>query len=234
MGENGICELDFEDITLTAEKTQYYKRLETLTYSSIVDKEVGYSRRYAQLSGIDPRVYITTADASSKVEGEMEIADHCAPTAGTNMLIYLTLEKYPGLNVTDENFKDAFILMYEQMGTKPKVGTYVSNAATGYENVIRSMGITKMFAEIHRSVTFYQAMDCMDDGAVHLSLRNSQIYGDHGVLGVGYISFIHSSGWVSNYYQIVDGWYDDQYRYVNHSLGIDCIHVIDLVFVDNE
>ena len=43
------------------------------------------------------------------------------------------------------------------------------------------------------------------------------------MLATGYITFPHSSGWVSRYYQIIDGWYNDDYRYVNHSLGVELL-----------
>lgn len=60
--------------------------------------------------------------------------------------------------------------------------------------------------------------------AVLVSLDSSQIYEDHAVIGTGYITFAHSSGWQSKYLQIFDQW-NYNLRYVNYQLGINYIIV---------
>jgi hypothetical protein len=58
-------------------------------------------------------------------------------------------------------------------------------------------------------------------------LDDSQIYDDHFVIGTGYITFAHASGWQSRYIQIFDQW-DTTLKYVNYSLGIDFISVLEI------
>ena len=45
------------------------------------------------------------------------------------------------------------------------------------------------------------------------------------MVGLGYVFFTHSTGWVSKYYKIVDGLTAD-IRYVHSSLGIDHINLV--------
>lgn len=111
-------------------------------------------------------------------------------------------------------------------------GIYYKDVATGIEDVLRNRGLTNASVSIYKDVNWYAAMSCIDKRPVYRSLKGSEIYSDHGVLGVGYISFTHSTGWVSKYFQIADAW-ESTYHYVNYSLGIDEIRLLEVSFGGN-
>lgn len=125
------------------------------------------------------------------------------------------------------SWQSVFIDLYTAMGTTNS-GTYDINVAPAYQSVLRSYGYNNATASYQYSASWSQVTTGLNSCAVHLCLHGSEIYGDykgHGVLGVGYISFSHSTGWVSKYYSIVDGETAD-IRYVHSSLGIDHINLV--------
>lgn len=240
--ENDICEFNIGELeSLTrASGTKYYNIQETLVFEDIEAKEVGYTKRTSYKRTHNPSMYITMSDVTEDYKEMMEerdgktytyeevpIAGHCAPTAATNMLIFLTSQKYPKLGVTRNFYLNTFILLYDSMGTTAK-GTLLDEAEIGYQEVLKSMGYSVNAVKSY-NVTWEKAISAIKTQPVHFHLQNSQIYVIHGVLGVGYVSYVHSSGWESKYFQIVDGWTSD-YRYVNYSLGIDSINMIQLKF----
>lgn len=234
LSEDNLCELSSSEFPLlfSPDTNTYYNYLDTLTYQEIVAIEVGYSYRNSNLSTISSGIYITTGDASTDIT-EFTPVDHCAPTSATNLFIYLSSNEYPSLNVTRNNYESTFADLYRAMETNVnKTGTYHTDAATGIEDVLRSRGLSNASVSIHEDVNWYAAMSSIDNRPVYLSLKGSEIYANHAVLGVGYISFSHSTGWVSKYFQIADA-LEPGYRYVNYSLGIDRIHMLEVSFGGN-
>lgn len=104
----------------------------------------------------------------------------------------------------------------------------VGRILPAYVEVLKWLEYDSVRTDIFPFVTWSRAKQCIQKGAVHLALIDSQIYGNHAVLGVGYVSFSHSSGWISNYFQIVDGGGGTKYRYVNYSLGISRIDLFEI------
>ncbi len=203
-------------------ETQYYNPGETLKYSTVLAKEIGYFSCEEKLSNVSSKKYITMDEPLIL---ECNVCGHCAPTAATNMLIYLSLH-HPELGVSRDNFIDVFKKFYEEMETSCK-GTLGSKVPSAYRTVLKWLGYDSIKnIDVFPYVTWNTAKKYVERGAVHLNLTDSQIYGNHAVLGVGYVSFSHSSGWVSKYFQIVDGGYTDEYRYLNYSLGISNIALI--------
>lgn len=250
--DGGLCKLEEEDLQYVSgvtAGTQYYNEGETLTYGDILAKETGYSSCEKKIDNTSSEMYITMVDAREAYrevmsikdgidygEDEMRVKNHCAPTAATNMLLYLSRE-YPQIGVINEgnnkNYAEAFVLLYKEMKTNiESTGTLTENVASGYERVITRLGYDGIKAKYYSRVSWDKATECLEDGAVHLALMGSQIYTNHSVLGVGHISFSHSTGWVSKYFQIIDGW-EMGYRYVNYSLGISYIGLIELEFGPN-
>jgi len=149
-------------------------------------------------------------------------------------LIYLS-RKYKAFDVNKYNFGEIFVRLCKLYGTDEGMSNGMSSPAI--IQVLNEIGYNSILTDTYAFVSWKNAKKCIDKGAVLLGLVESQIYWDekqygkiseqtglyrygHEVLGVGYISFSHSTGWTSKYYQIVDGWFNDDYRYVNHSLGI--------------
>lgn len=208
-------------------ETQYYQKGVTLSLSDIYAKEVGYA---SMSEGFSPKVPSVTTfktmgetkAAYLELKGKV-IGDHCAPTAGLNMLYYLNNKGYTALSLEGENWKDAFCRLHDDMKTCIGVGTYDSDIESTMKSLFGIYGgtVVKRFY----SIPWEDAKEYLSRGAVIFTLQSSQIYDNHFVLGVGYNSFMFSSGWNSRYFKIVDGWTKD-YRYVNYSLGIDHIGAI--------
>lgn len=216
-----LSELEQSELGMISE-TQYYNPGETLKYSTVLAKEIGYSSYEGKLSDVSSQNYITM---NNPLILECNACEHCAPTAATNMLIYLSLH-HSELGVNKDNFIDVFKKFYEEMETGEK-GTLGSKVPSAYRTVLKWLGYDSIRnIDVFPYVTWNTAKKYIERGAVHLNLTGSQIYRDHAVLGVGYMSFSHSSGWVSKYFQIVDGVYTDEYRYLNYSLGISNIALI--------
>lgn len=200
----------------------YYNYGETLTQTAVFNKEVGYdSYSYTTQSVLFTK---HTMNSTRYVFGSNNpIYNHCYPTAALNMLQFLYTIKGK-TSIPMSSWQSVFIDLYTAMGTTNS-GTYDINVAPAYQSVLRSYGYNNATASYQYSATWSQVTSALGSCAVHLCLHDSEIYIDHGVLGVGYISFSHSTGWVSKYYSIVDGWTAD-IRYVHSSLGIDHINLI--------
>lgn len=246
--DGGLCKLEEEEIQyfsgVTA-GTQYYNEGETLTYGDILAKEIGYSSCEKKIDTTPSTIYITMEDAAEEYfrKEHKRITSHCTPTAATNMLIYLS-RRFSEFSVTKENFFEVFMKFYEEMGTNVNQEGTTGDVRPAYIEVLKWLGHNNVKTDVFPLLTWDKAKECIKRGPVHLELINSQIYwntatcGDinenyygHSVLGVGYISFSHSSGWTSKYFQIVDGWREREgepadYRYVNFSLGIKKIILI--------
>lgn len=201
----------------------YYNYGETLTYLAVLQKEVGYDSvsTYSRSTSFTKRTTGTTMYAYGN---NNPVTNHCAPTAGLNLLQYLYSVEGK-TNIPMNSWQSVFIALHTAMGTSNTYGTYDSNLAPAYQSVLRSYGYNSATAAIQYSASWSQVTTAINSNAVHLALHDSEIYGEHSVVGLGYVSFTHSTGWVSKYYKIVDGWTAD-IRYVHSSLGIDHINLV--------
>ena len=201
----------------------YYNYGETLTYMAVLQKEVGYDSvaSYSRSTSFTKRMMVTTMYAYGN---NSPVYNHCAPTAGLNLLQYLyTVEGKT--NIPMSSWQSVFIALHTAMGTSNSIGTADSALVPAYQSVLRGYGYNSATASIQYSASWSQVTTAINSNAVHLVLVDSEIYGEHSVVGLGYVSFTHSTGWVSKYYKIVDGWTAD-IRYVHSSLGIDCINLV--------
>lgn len=55
-----------------------------------------------------------------------------------------------------------------------------------------------------------------------LSLLGDDYYGEHAVLGVGYVRYMYSGTWSSHYIRIADGWHDT-IRFIHYETGRDTL-----------
>lgn len=217
--------LDSDTVVELEERSSgvYYNYGETLTYLAVLQKEVGYDSvsTYSRSTSFTKRTTGTTMYAYGN---NNPVTNHCAPTAGLNLLQYLYSVEGK-TNIPMNSWQSVFIALHTAMGTSNTYGTYDSNLAPAYQSVLRSYGYNSATATIQYSASWSQVTTAINSNAVHLALHDSEIYGEHSVVGLGYVSFTHSTGWVSKYYKIVDGWTAD-IRYVHSSLGIDHINLV--------
>ena len=201
----------------------YYNYGETLTYMAVLQKEVGYDSvsSYSRSTSFTMR---TMTMAIYAYGNNNPVTNHCAPTAGLNLLQYLYSVEGK-TNIPMNSWQSVFIALHMAMGTSNTNGTADSALAPAYQSVLRSYGYNSATAAIQYSASWSQVTTAINSNAVHLALHDSEIYGEHSVVGLGYVSFTHSTGWVSKYYKIVDGWTAD-IRYVHSSLGIDHINLV--------
>ena len=201
----------------------YYNYGETLTYMAVLQKEVGYDSvsSYSRSTSFTMR---TMTMAIYAYGNNNPVTNHCAPTAGLNLLQYLYSVEGK-TNIPMNSWQSVFIALHTAMGTSNTNGTADSALAPAYQSVLRSYGYNSATAAIQYSASWSQVTTAINSNAVHLALHDSEIYGEHSVVGLGYVSFTHSTGWVSKYYKIVDGWTAD-IRYVHSSLGIDHINLV--------
>lgn len=201
----------------------YYNYGETLTYMAVLQKEVGYDSvsSYSRSTSFTMR---TMTMAIYAYGNNNPVDNHCAPTAGLNLLQYLySVEGKTSIPMS--SWQSVFVALHTAMGTSNANGTADSALAPAYQSVLRSYGYNSATAAIQYSASWSQVTTAINSNAVHLALHDSEIYGEHSVVGLGYVSFTHSTGWVSKYYKIVDGWTAD-IRYVHSSLGIDHINLV--------
>lgn len=223
--EGELRELDSDLIAALTDRTSgvYYNYGETLTLSAVFSKEVGYDTysAYTRSTSFTKRTMAATKYAYGS---NNPVSEHCAPTAALNFLQYLYSVEGK-TNIPMSSWQSVFIALHTAMGTSNTNGTSDSNVAPTYQTVLRSYGYNSATASIQYYASWSQVTSALSSNAVHLCLHSSEIYGNHSVLSIGYISFSHSTGWVSKYYTIVDGWTADV-RYVHSSLGIDYINLV--------
>ena len=217
--------LNSDTVEELAERSRgiYYNYGETLTYAAVLEKEVGYDSvsSYTRSTLFTKRTMTTT----KYVYGSNNpVSNHCAPTAGLNLLQYLYSVEGK-TNIPMSSWQSVFIALHTAMGTSNTSGTADSALAPAYQSVLRSYGYNSATASIQYSASWLQITSAINSNAVHLALCSSEIYREHSVVGLGYVSFTHSTGWVSKYYKIVDGWTAD-IRYVHSSLGIASINLV--------
>lgn len=223
--EEELVSLDSDLVAGLEERTSgvYYNLGETLTYSAVLNKEVGYDSvsSYSRSAVFTKR---TNAMTQYAYGNNIQLQKHCAPTAALNFMQYLyTVEGKTSIPMS--SWQSVFVALHTAMGTTNSGGTYDSAVAPAYQSVLRSYGYNSATAAIQYYASWSQVTSAINSNAVHLCLHDSEIYTDHSVLGLGYVSFTHSTGWVSKYYKIVDGLTAD-IRYVHSSLGIDHINLV--------
>lgn len=221
-----------EELRLAAagDELRYYEHNVTLTLAMIYAKEVGYanvsSKNAPSIPTLSTFKYMTNTETAYRKQRGKSITNHCSPTAGLNMLFYLAKRGYSTLSLDGENWEKAFCRLYDDMGTNDTTGTLDSKVETTFINLLSAYG--EYHVERVPSIPWYTATWHLDKWAMLFSLQGSQIYDNHMVLGIGYCQFSFTSGWISKYFRIIDGWEPRDGgsidRYVNYSLGIDHIN----------
>lgn len=228
-----VSEEDEQQLIAEGGTPQYYQKEITLSLADVFEKEVGYD--YASPLVISPgkanlskfKTMAQTKEAY-KQRRQKEIDNNCGPTAALNLLYCLDKRGYKTLSLEGMAWKDTFCELYDRMMTLKKDNsgdktTYDSDFKDTIEELL--IEYDELEVNLISIISWEAAIERLNEGVVVFLLQNSQIYGNHYVLGTGYKYFEFESGWTSRYFQIVDGWTDD-YRFVNYSLGIDYINAI--------
>lgn len=205
-----------EDWICDSENTQYYEYQDTLTWSEVLKKEdsgyTGGNRKWAPGA--------SAWNSNYKTMTFFGTGGICSSTAAYNLATYWYGQGYTNFEpITASKQKKLFNAFYKELGE----GAIISKCQYAYEIVFQKYGYTAI-TKYTQNASWTAITSAINSGPIHVHLRNSQIYGNHGVMGVGYVSFAFPSGWTSRYIIIVDGW-NNGFRYVNYSLGIDGINI---------
>lgn len=223
-----LTEEDIKELLLKGGETKYYEEYGYLSLDAIYAKEVGYIKRSSLVTLNVPDVleFYTmsqTEAAYKKLKGKT-ITDHCGPTAGLNHLVYLDNQGFSFLPIGGLMWEQAFCTLADKMKTYEYGTTTIFHYANAMEEIVSKNPSFKVNIDIN--LTWEDVETYLGRSAVTFLLQDSQIYGDHFVLGVGYNTFSFSTGWTSKYIKIADGHSNQEFRYVNYDLGIKTIYAV--------
>ncbi len=141
----------------------------------------------------------------------------CYPTTATNLCKYWYLRnpsKYGDLFLNC-SWNDVFWEMFELMETDKEVGTYDSYVEDAYRLYFYDRGLgCRAYLYYGTNNGIYVAQELDNNRPCHLIVHGHQMYGNHGVVALGYSQFTYSNGSCSTYIRIADGWTNYPSRYV--------------------
>lgn len=194
----------------------YYNEGESLTWSDVYKREVGgYADGKRHWCPKGYNLYPEYRTMEPFMSGGI-----CSSTAAYNLTVYWYHQGYDNFNLTTRARQNAlFNAYYNRLGKS----AVIKNCQYAYKNVFYEYNYycTSKYIE---DASWKEITSAIDDGPIHVHLRDSEIYGNHGTVGIGYVSFIFPSGWTSRYIILIDGWTVGS-RYVNYTLGIDSIDI---------
>ncbi len=164
--------------------------------------------------------------------------NHCAPTAGTNILYYWYNQdssKYSSLKYNNK-WNNTFVEMHKQMGTTNEDGTSNNALVSAYEAYFSDRNLS-CNATFYSDVSWSKIKSEIDNKRPsHICLHGAPrdyYYGHHSVVGFGYAIFQYRFADIiptsySNYIQILDGWAAAD-RYVHYDTGFNSINMVKVV-----
>ncbi len=211
-----ILELEAEPQLYTDTEGRYYNKGETLKWSDVYKREAGgYTDGKRHWCPKGYNLYSEYRTMDSFMSGGI-----CSATAAYNLTVYWYHQGYTNFDVSTKAKQNA--LFREYYGRLGK-NAIIKKCKTAYEEIFYNYGYycTSKYIE---DASWKQITSAIDKGPIHVHLRDSEIYGDHGAVGIGYVSFAFESGWTSRYIVLIDGWTVGS-RYVNYTLGIEEIDI---------
>lgn len=194
----------------------YYNKGESLTWSDVYKREAGgYTDGKRHWCPKGYNLYPEYRTMESFMSGGI-----CSSTAAYNLTVYWYHQGYDNFDPTTGEKQNAlFNAYYNKLGKSAAI----SKCRFAYEDVFYAYNYycTSKYIE---DASWKEITSAIDAGPVHVHLRDSEIYGNHGAVGIGYVSFVFPSGWTSRYIVLIDGWMVGS-RYVNYTLGIDSIDI---------
>ncbi len=184
--------------------------------------ESGYdSKISANVTGYN-KTYKTTSSFSG-------YNNHCAPTAATNIMLYWygrNNSTYSSLRKNgDATWTDTFIELYSLMGTSCG-GTPNSNLKAAYKTYLINAGFSPIVT--YYSTASWSNMKSEIDAnyPFHMVIQNHYLYGNHSVVGLGYVQYKYGLASYSRYIRIADGWTTSSGRFVHTTVGNDKIRMV--------
>lgn len=187
------------------------------TSGDVITDPATYESGYSSVSSDDVvsynRYYFVTSDFSG-------YSNHCAPTAGLNLVYYWYYrgksDLYDSTNWWDDEFADMYTLMQTDEN-----GTYVSNIPAAIESFFSARGYS-CDAVNDSWVTWGDITGPVGSDSPFLyHVFGHYIYQNHTVLGVGYKSYYYNITYSSSYIRIADGWTNYANRWVHLVTGLD-------------
>lgn len=169
----------------------------------------------------DSRYYsVDHAYMSYNIMNNLGGGDVCAPTAATNLCKYWYLrDPYRYLELyKNGSWKDTFNAFFDYMETKKKGGTQIVNIPDAFMLYFEERGLS-CWARLYYGTNNGQSVvdELNNNRPCYLSMIEHSMYGDHGVLALGYYQFTYDHWYgdsYSTYIQIADGWTYYPSRYV--------------------
>ncbi len=181
--------------------------------------ESGYSNRSADYCAGMPSEWFLMTDFST--------GGVCAPTAGTNLCYYWTLRDNTYSNLLNGSWAATFSRISTLMGADDGTGASTLDIRRGILSYFKERGYasTETYYSTCSSTTHfndYIKSEINVGRPVILSLLGDDYYGEHAVLGVGYVRYMYSGTWSSHYIRIADGWHDT-IRFIHYETGRDTL-----------
>lgn len=178
--------------------------------------ESGYSNRTAD--------YCVGMPSSWHLMSDFGPGEICSPTAGTNLCYYWTLRDSTYANLKNSNWNTTFSRIIALMGTGI-TGTSLSGTLNGIRSYFheRGYGSTACYYKTCTSTTDfndYMKSEINVGRPMLLALGADKVYGNHMVLGVGYVRYMYNGTWSSHYMRIADGC-NRSIRYIHYETGRD-------------
>lgn len=177
--------------------------------------ESGYSNRSADYcAGMPSKLFLMTDFSTGGV---------CAPTAGTNLCYYWTLRDSKYSKLLNGSWTATFSRISALMGANDGTGASTLDIRRGMLAYFQERGYasTQTYYSTCSSTTDfndYIKAEINVGRPVILSLLGDEYYGNHGVLGVGYVRYMYNGTWSSHYIRIADGWHNT-IRYIHYETG---------------
>lgn len=167
--------------------------------------------------------YFTTSDFKNYTA-------HCAPTAGTNLLLYWynrSSSKYGNLRYLN-SWDKTFSQMYSLMKTD-KNGTYDSDIQNGIKKYLNKVDFGNSTVKLDNDVSWNDCVNEITGGSngypFILTVEGHYLYGNHAVLALGYMDFKYekkqtsTNSTHSRYLRIADGWNNSANRFIHFTVG---------------
>lgn len=170
----------------------------------------------SNLSWYSSITFKTTSDFKGK-------ENHCGPTAATNLLMYWAKknsEKYGGFMQGDSTWETTFQDLYDAMfkNDTTEISAFAKQTAKFTQNHSQN-GLTFKYYTFLGSTWDKVTTEIKAGRPIVLLLQGHKVYGNHYVVGLGYMAYTYSNGDTSNYVRIADGWISTATRFVNFTQG---------------
>ncbi|MBR3470250.1 MAG: C39 family peptidase [Lachnospiraceae bacterium] len=186
--------------------------------------ETGYSSAIAQsVVGLQNITFRSMSNFSG-------YSEHCAPTAATNIMLYWYVQNsinYGSLcKNNDYTWNDTFVELHTLMGTDDTNGTLNANLQSAYTTYLTNAGFSPTVT-YRSSPGWLQLETEINDGyPFHMVVQGHYYYGNHSVVGLGYIEYKYGLFSYSRYVRVADGWSNSCNRYIHFTTGNSSVQMV--------